>query len=73
MPENKPEGHYTAIVEIVHTTPEYKEPAARSYDEAKKHDRQKRDIARFTLRASSLEKLKAKVVAHTELVEEDDA
>lgn len=73
MADAKPEGHYTAIVEIVHTTPEYKEPAARSYDPDMKHERKKRDVARFTLRSKDLDLLKAKVKEHISLVEDDDA
>jgi hypothetical protein len=64
MPETK---RYTAIVEIVEVTES--QPVTRDRGIPDKPAKDSRELAKFTVRDNDLEKLKAKLQSHIELVD----
>lgn len=71
MPDDKPKGHYTTVVTIEHSTPEYQPTNRSGYAEGKAIPREVREVTRLVIRDPNLDNLLDRVKNHLELVEDN--
>lgn len=69
MPPTDEKGHFTAVVEILHSTPK-RVGGVRDGRLLESGEREKREVARFIVRSDSIDDLTAKVQAHLALVKD---
>lgn len=63
-------GHYTAVVQIIHTEPKREPTNPRSSMPVESGERKKRDVANFTVRSDSIDDLTTQVQGHLALVKD---
>lgn len=65
-----PEEHYTATVEVTKTIGPQQPKNARGYNEGEPTKRKVTEVARVTVRAETMPKLREKLAKHIELIDD---
>lgn len=71
MTDSKPAGHYTLVVDITHSTPEYQVTNRSGYPEGKAVPREVREVTKIVLRDADLNNLIDRAKNHIDLTEDN--